>query len=60
MYDFSYSAAQRNDLRVLDTIPTTRQWPSIMTLSVVAPTLAIGGTFSIWHSNSPLKHLSYS
>lgn len=51
-YLLNYSAAQRNDLRVVDTTPITRQWPSIMTLSVVAPALAIGGTFSIWHSNT--------
>ena len=51
-YLLNYSAAQRNDLRVVDTIPTTRQWPSIMTLSVAAAALAVGGTFSVWHSNS--------
>lgn len=51
-YLLNYDASQRNDLRVVDTIPTTRQWPSIMTLSVAAPTLAVGGTFSIWHSNT--------
>lgn len=51
-YLLNYSAAQRNDLRVVDITPTTRQWPSIMTLSVAAPTLAHGGTFSIWHSNT--------
>ena len=51
-YLLNYSAAQRNDLRVVDTIPVTRQWPSIMTLSVAAPSLAAGGKFSIWHSNT--------
>ena len=51
-YLLNYSAAQRNDLRVVDTIPVTRQWPSIMTLSVDAAELAHGGTFSVWHSNS--------
>lgn len=51
-YLLNYSAAQRNDLRVIDDTVTTRQWPSIMTLSVAAPALAAGGTFSIWHSNT--------
>ena len=51
-YLLNYDAAQRNDLRVVDTIPVTRSWPSIMTLSVNAAALAIGGTFTIYHANS--------
>lgn len=51
-YLLNYDSSQRNDLRVVDTIPVTRSWPSVMTLTVTAPTLAIGGTFTIYHSNT--------
>ncbi len=51
-YLLNYNSAQRNDLRVVDTIPVIRQWPSIMTLSVGAADLAHGGTFSIWHTDT--------
>ena len=51
-YLLNYSAAQRNDLRVIDVNLITRQWPSIMTLTVTAATVAVGGTFSIWHTDT--------
>lgn len=51
-YLANYSAAQRNDLRVTDITPAILQWPSVMTLTVTAPTLAVGGTFTIYHSNT--------
>lgn len=51
-YLLNYDSAQRNDLRVTDTIPTVRQWPSIMTLTVNEPPLAVGGTFTIYHSDT--------
>ena len=51
-YLLNYNAAQRNDLRVVDNVDVTHQWPSSMTLTVTAPTLAIGGTFSVWHANT--------
>jgi len=51
-YLLNYSAAQRNDLRVIDIIPVTRQWPSIMTLTITAATVAVGGTFSVWHTDT--------
>lgn len=51
-YLLNYDSSQRNDLRVTDTIPTIRQWPSIMTLTVASALLAVGGTFTIYHTNT--------
>ncbi|NQZ53195.1 MAG: hypothetical protein HRT93_02965 [Piscirickettsiaceae bacterium] len=51
-YLLNYDASQRNDLRVVDNIPTTRQWPSAMTLTISAPTLVVGGTLTIYHADS--------
>lgn len=51
-YLLNYDASQRNDLRVVDIIPVTRQWPSIMSLTVNAATLAVGGTFTVWHTST--------
>jgi len=48
----SFNAAERNNLRVVDNIPVERSWPSILTLSVQAASLAIGGTFTVYHSSS--------
>lgn len=51
-YLANFNSAQRNDLRVVDVNSITRQWPSIMTLIVNAAAIAIGGTFSIFHSDT--------
>ena len=51
-YLLDYSAAQRNDLRVVDTTPTTHSWPSVMTITITSGSLAIGGAFTIWHKES--------
>ena len=51
-YLLNYDASQRNDLRVVDITPLTLQWPSVMTLTVTAPTLAQGGTFTVYHTNT--------
>lgn len=47
-----FNAAQRNNLRVVDDGGITRQWPSILTLIITAGSLAVGGTFSIYHKSS--------
>ena len=51
-YLLNYDASQRNDLRVVDIVPQTLQWPSVMTLTVTAPTLAQGGSFTVYHTNT--------
>ena len=51
-YLLNYDTSQRNDLRVIDNLDSTKQWPSVMTLSVTSPTLAHGGTFTIWHTST--------
>lgn len=45
----NFNGSQRNNLRLVDSTGITRQWPSIFTLSVAAPALAVGGTFSLIH-----------
>lgn len=51
-YLLNYDSSQRNDLRVTDTIPVIRQWPSIMTLTINSATLAVSGTLTIYHTNT--------
>lgn len=51
-YINNYKASQRNYLRLVDTIATTRQWPTAYTLTVNAAALAVGGTMSIIHEDS--------
>lgn len=51
-YLLNYDSSQRNDLRLIDNTDTTRSWPSIYTLTVSAPAIAQGGTFSVIHEDS--------
>lgn len=51
-YLLNYDTSQRNDLRLIDLIATTRSWPAIFTLTVTAPAIAQGGTFSIIHEDT--------
>jgi hypothetical protein len=51
-YLLNYVAAQRNNLRLVDTGSNTRQWPTIYSLTITSPSLAIGGTFSLIHANT--------
>jgi hypothetical protein len=51
-YLLNYNNAQRNDIRVVDTGGTTRQWPIVNTITITSPALAVGGTFTIYHANS--------
>lgn len=51
-YLLNYKASQRNNLTVVDNIPTSRSWPAIYTLTVTAPALAVGGTMSLIHEDS--------
>ena len=51
-YLLNYNATQRNDLRVVDTTPTTHSWPSTLAITVTAPLLAQGGTFTIYHADT--------
>lgn len=51
-YLLNYDTAQRNDLRLIDLTSVTRSWPAIFTLTVTAPQIAQGGTFSIIHEDT--------
>jgi len=51
-YMINYQVAQRNELRYVDIIPVTRSWPSIYTLTINAPPIAVGGTFSVIHKDT--------
>jgi len=51
-YLLNYNSAQRNNLRLVDTSGVTRQWPIIYTLTVAAPAIAQGGTFSLIHKDT--------
>lgn len=51
-YLLNYAAAQRNNLRLVDDGGTTRQWPAIYTLTIAAPAIAQGGTFSVIHEDT--------
>lgn len=51
-YLLNYNIAQRNNLRVIDNVGTTRQWPLVNSITVNAPAIAHGGTFSVYHANT--------
>lgn len=51
-YLLNYDSSERNNLRLIDDGGTTRQWPSIYTLTITAPTIAQGGTFSVIHEDT--------
>lgn len=51
-YLLNYKPAQRNNLTLVDTDDLNRVWPAIYTLTVTAPALAVGGTFSLIHEDS--------
>lgn len=51
-YLANYNAAQRNNITLFDTGNAARTWPSIYTLTVTAPALVQGGTFSLIHKDS--------
>jgi len=48
----NYDSAQRNNLNLADLSGAVQSWPAIFTLTVTAPTLAQGGTFSIIHEDT--------
>lgn len=51
-YLLNYNAAQRNNLRLVDTGGTTRQWPLVNTITITSGSLAVGGTFTIYHADT--------
>lgn len=51
-YALNFNAAERNDLRVIDSLGDTYAWPQIMTLIVAGDALSLGGTFSVIHENT--------
>ncbi len=51
-YLLNYSTTQRNNLRLVDSSGVTRQWPLVNTITVTAGSLAIGGTFTVYHANT--------
>ena len=48
-YLLNYNTAQRNDLTLIDDTGNTQVWPKINSITVTAPSLAVGGTFSLIH-----------
>lgn len=51
-YLLNYNSAQRNNVTLYDNGGNARSWPSIFTLTVTAPALVQGGTFSLIHKDS--------
>jgi hypothetical protein len=51
-YLLNFNGAQRNNLRLVDTGGTTRSWPPVNTITVSAPAIAHGGTFSVFIASS--------
>jgi len=51
-YPLNFATIQRNELRATDLSGATRQYPSIFTLTITAPTIAIGGTASLMHEDT--------
>ena len=51
-YLLNYNASQRNNLNLVDGTGATRSWPSAYVVTVAAPNVAIGGTFSIIHTDT--------
>jgi len=51
-YLLNFSTIQRNNLRLVDDTGDAQQWPTIFTLTVTAPDVAVGGTLSIMHADT--------
>ena len=51
-YLLNYPAAQRNNLRVVDTGDVVRKWPVSSSLTVSLPAILVGGEFTIYHKNT--------
>jgi hypothetical protein len=51
-YLLDYKASQRNNLTLVDSGGNNRAWPAIYTLTPTAPSLAVGGTFSLIHEDT--------
>jgi len=51
-YLLNYPAAQRNNLRVVDTVDVVWKWPVSSSLTVAAPTILVGGTFTLYHKDT--------
>ena len=51
-YLLNYNQSQRNNLRLIDTSGISRQFPTILSIIITAPTIAIGGTLTIYHSET--------
>jgi hypothetical protein len=51
-YLLNYNASQRNNLNLVDVGGVTRSWPSAYVVTIAAPSVAIGGTFSIIHTDT--------
>lgn len=51
-YLLNYSTEQRNNLRLIDLAANEQKWPSVYTLTITAPSIAYGGTFSLIHANT--------
>jgi hypothetical protein len=51
-YLLDYKASQRNNLTLVDSGGNNRVWPAIYTLTPTAPSLAVGGTFSLIHEDT--------
>ncbi len=51
-YLLNYPAAQRNNLRVVDTLDVVWKWPVSSSLTVLGAAILIGGTFTLYHKDT--------
>jgi len=51
-YLLNFSTIQRNNLRLVDGSGDAQLWPTIFTLTITAPQVAVGGTMSIMHADT--------
>ena len=51
-YLLDYKASQRNFLTLVDSSGASRAWPAIYTLTINSGSLAVGGTFSLFHEDT--------
>ena len=51
-YLLNYPAAQRNNLRVVDTSDVVWKWPVSSSLTVLGSAILVGGTFTLYHQDT--------
>lgn len=51
-YLLNFNLSERNDLRLVDDSGNTQSWPTILTITITSPTIALTGTFSLIHKDT--------